>query len=65
MNHISVDYIKITSDETLKKRLLKRGHARLNHIDVNTLITKCRKVEKNMLEVYPLICKTFKVLENA
>lgn len=65
LNYISVDYIEITSDETLKKRLLNRGHARLNHIDVNTLITECRKVEKNMLEVYPLICKTFKVVENA
>ncbi len=65
LNHISVDYLELTSSEILKTRLLQRGHARLNYIDVNIFITECRRVEEKMLEVYPFICESFKVVRNA
>ncbi len=65
LKHISVDYLELTSNDVLKTRLLRRGHTRLNYIDVNILITECRRVEEKMLEVYPFICESFKVVRNA
>lgn len=65
LKNISLTYISCNSDEELKKRLLYRGHSRLKFIKVDTLISNSRKVEAKMLEAYPVICKSFKVVKNA
>ena len=65
LKNTSLIYIRCTSDEELKRRLLHRGHSRLKFISVEKLILKSRKVEAKMLEAYPLLCKSFKVVDNA
>ena len=61
----NVKYIKIDNDLCLRKRLIDRGHARLSFFEIDDFIFLNRKVETVLMSLYPNICLTFEVIENA